>query len=123
MPLDTCLHIRADRFAQRGDLVDEGDLGRQKRVGGVFDHLRAFQIGGHDREIAQVERAVDLGHDLGGALGLHADHHAVGLHEIVDRSPFAQEFGVRGHVEIQPGVGLATTCLTCGWCPRARSIW
>ena len=37
------LHIGADRLAQIGDLVDEGDLGREKGVGGVFDQLGAFQ--------------------------------------------------------------------------------
>jgi hypothetical protein len=106
------LHVGADALAQRGDLVDEGDLRGQKGVGGVFDHLRRFQIGGDDREIAQEERAVDLGHDLGRALGLDADDHAVGPHEIVDRRALAQEFGVRGDVELGVRVGLGDACLT-----------
>ena len=38
------LDIGADRLAQIGDLVDEGDLGREKGVGRVFD-----QLGGFDR--------------------------------------------------------------------------
>ena len=100
------LDVRADLFAQRRDLVDEGDLGRKKRVGGVFDHLGAFQIGGHDREITQEQRAVNLGHHLGRAVVLHAHHHAVGAHEIVDRGAFAQKFGVRGDVELGIGVCL-----------------
>ena len=34
------LHVGADLLAQIGDLVDEGDLGGEKRVGGVFGQLR-----------------------------------------------------------------------------------
>jgi hypothetical protein len=40
------------------------------------------------------------------AFGLHADDNAVGAHEIVDGRTFAQEFRVRGHVELGLGVGL-----------------
>ena len=37
------LDIGADRLAQIGDLVDEGDLGREKGVGGVFDQLGGLE--------------------------------------------------------------------------------
>ena len=37
--LGDVLHIGADLLAQIGDLVDEGDLGREEGVGGVFDEL------------------------------------------------------------------------------------
>ena len=93
------LHIGADLFAKPGDFVDEGDLGREEGVGGVFDHLRRFQIGVEDREIAQEERAVDLAHHGLGAVRGGADDDPVGAHEIVDRRTFAQEFGVGGDVE------------------------
>ena len=33
------LHVGADLLAEVGDLVDEGDLRREKGVGGVFDQL------------------------------------------------------------------------------------
>ena len=33
------LHVGADPLAQVGDLVDEGDLGREEAVGGVLDQL------------------------------------------------------------------------------------
>src|SRR5439155_18509547 len=33
------IHVGADRLAERGDLVDEGDLGREERVRGVLGHL------------------------------------------------------------------------------------
>ena len=100
------LHIRADLFAQRRDFVDEGNLRRKESIGGVFDHLCGFQIGGHNRKIAQEKRAVNLAHNLARAFGLHAHNNAVGPHEIVDRRAFAQEFGVGGHVELRVGVGL-----------------
>jgi hypothetical protein len=107
MPLGHGLDIGADPFAQGGDLVDEGDLGRQKGVGRVFDHLGRFQPGVDHREFAQEQRAVDLGHHLAGAVAFHPHHHPVGAHEVVDRRALAQELGVRGHVEFGGGVGRA----------------
>jgi hypothetical protein len=41
------------------------------------------------------------------ALGLHAEHHAIRAHEIADRRPLAQKLGVRRHVEVGFGIGLA----------------
>ena len=43
------LHVGADLFAEIGDLVDEGDLGREERVGGVFDQLGGAPAGEQDR--------------------------------------------------------------------------
>ncbi len=37
-------HVGADRLAEVGDLVDKADLGRQKGVGGVLDHLGAHEV-------------------------------------------------------------------------------
>ena len=37
--LGDVLHVGADLLAQIGDLVDEGDLGREEAVGGVFRQL------------------------------------------------------------------------------------
>ena len=54
------LDIGADPFAQGRDFVDEGDLGGQKGVGRVFDHLGAFQPGEDHRKFAQEQRAVDI---------------------------------------------------------------
>ena len=95
------LDVGADLFAEARHLVDEGDLGRQECVGRVFDQLGAFAAGENDRRFVQVERAIDLAHDLAGALGIAADHHAVGAAEVVDRRTFAEELGVRGHVELR----------------------
>jgi hypothetical protein len=43
------LHIGAHLLAQLGDLVDEGELGREKRVGGIFDHLGGAPLGVKNR--------------------------------------------------------------------------
>ena len=53
------LDVGADRLAQIGDLVDEGDLGREKGVGGVFDQLGGLDVGEHDRRLDQIERPVE----------------------------------------------------------------
>ncbi len=53
------LHVGADLLAQVGDLVDEGDLGGQERVGGVFDEFGGAPAGVEDRRLVEVERPVD----------------------------------------------------------------
>ena len=93
------LHIGADLLAQIGDLVDEGDLGREKGVGRVFDQFGGFDVGEHDRRFDQIERAVERPHHRAGGLAVGADDDAVGAHEILDRRAFAQKFGVGDDVE------------------------
>ena len=83
MPLDTSLTSAPTRSQSAGDLVDEGDLWWRERRWRPYliisaDSRSVVMIG----EIAQEKRAVDLGHHLGRALGLHADNDAVGPHEI-----------------------------------------
>src|ERR1019366_7130991 len=56
------LHVGADFFRQIGDLVDEGDLGGEEGVGGVFDQLGGAPVGEQDRRAVEVERAIELGH-------------------------------------------------------------
>ena len=99
-PAGDVLDVGADPFAQVGDLVDKGDLGREKGVGGVFDQFGSLDVGEQHRRLAQIERPIELAHDLPGAVAVGADHHAVGTHEILDRRALAQKFRVRGDVEI-----------------------
>mmetsp|Transcript_27227 Transcript_27227/g.49807 ORF Transcript_27227/g.49807 Transcript_27227/m.49807 type:complete len:367 (+) Transcript_27227:993-2093(+) len=101
------LDICSGPFAQRCDLVDEGDLGREKGVGGVFDHFSTFQVGRHDWKITQEKGAINLCHHLGGTVGLDTDDNAIRLHKVINRRPFTQEFGVGGNIEIKIGIGLA----------------
>ena len=71
-------HVRAARFADRGDGVDVGNLQREEGIGGVLDQLRAVDVGDEDR---RHERLVDLLHQVDRALALRADDDAVGIHQ------------------------------------------
>ena len=86
------LDVGARLLADVGDLVDEGDLGRQERVGGQLDHLGGGDVGAD--ELAADGR-VDRGHRVGRPLGagVGADHNAVWVHEVVNRRALAQELG------------------------------
>jgi hypothetical protein len=87
------LDVRADGLAHGGHGVDEGDLRREERVGGVLDRLRGRGVGDDDRGgDAEVEGL----HAHGGRLVLGADHDAIGVEEVVDRRPLAEELRV-GH--------------------------
>ena len=61
------LHVGADRFAQVGDLVDEGDLGGEEGIGGVFDQLGGAPADIDDRRRVQIERPVDFRQHVAGA--------------------------------------------------------
>ena len=89
-------HICAQRLADIGDLVDEADLGRQKSVAGVFDHLGRTDIR-HDNRRAQSD--IQLRHLLGSILAERTQHHSIGVHEILNRRAFAQEFRVADHIK------------------------
>ena len=99
--------VGADPLAEIRHLVDEGDLHREKGVGGVFGQLRRLDGREHDRRLDQVQRAVEPRQHVAGAVGLGADDHPVGPHEIADRAAFAQEFRVRRDVEIELRTGVA----------------
>jgi hypothetical protein len=51
--------IAADLLAEIGHLVDEGDLGREKGVGRVFDDLGRLAAGEDDGRLVQVKRPVE----------------------------------------------------------------
>ncbi len=54
------LHVGADLLAQVRHLVDERDLGREERVGGVLDQLGGAPAGEQDRRLVDEQRPVDL---------------------------------------------------------------
>src|SRR5262245_15515035 len=58
------LHIGPNLFAQICDLIDEGDLCRQERIGGVFDEFSGPTGGVENRRLIEVERTIDFRHDL-----------------------------------------------------------
>ena len=49
-----------------------------------------------------------------------ADHHAVGLHEVVDRHAFLEKLGIAGHVDLAAGQLLEPRGQPWRWCPPAR---
>ena len=87
-------HIRTDDFAQIGDFVDEGDLGREEGVGGIFGEFRRAARGEQDRCLVEEQRAIDFTHDVARAFIFAADDDAVGALEVANRRAFAEEFGV-----------------------------
>src|SRR5690606_25600431 len=88
-------NIAANLFTEISQLIDEGDLGRQKRIGGIFDQFRSAALRYNDGSILRFKRcAVELHEDLAGALVLDADNDAVRLQEITDGNALAQKFGI-----------------------------
>ena len=88
------LHIGANCFAEIGDLVDEGDLHRQKAVAGVLDQLRRAALGEHDWRFVEKERAIELAHHFARAFVIGADDDAIRALEVADGRALAQEFRV-----------------------------
>ena len=106
MPRDL-LDVAADLLAEIGDFVDEGDLGGEEGVGGVFDQFGGAPCGVEHRRLVEIERPVEVRHHLLGALVGGADDDAVGMLEVLDRRAFAQELriGHDRHVGVGPGLG------------------
>ena len=90
MPRATSRDVGADLLADVGDLVDEGDLGREEGVRGELDHLGGGDVGAHD---LAAERPVERCDLVGGPLvaGVGADHHPVGVQEVLDRRALLEE--------------------------------
>ena len=118
------LHVGAGPLAQVRHLVDEGDLGRQEGVGRVLDELRRAPAGEQQRRLVEIQRAVDVGHDLARALVVGADDDAVGPLEVADGRALAQELRVRhdgeARVRPRPRRGCARPRRPCR---RAPSTW
>ena len=62
-------------------------------------------------DLVEVQRPIDLGHDLLGALVMGSDHDAIGMLEVVDCRSFAQEFRIRHHGDVGVGTSLANDAL------------
>ncbi len=105
------VNVGAHLLAKIGNLVDIGDLGGKKGVGGVFDELRGLATGEQNWRLDQVERIIEMTHEVAGAVTLGPDHHPVGTHEIVDGGALAQEFRIRDHIEIGVLAGIADNAL------------
>ena len=91
--------VGADALADRGDGVDERELGGEEGVGGVLDRLRRRRVGDdHRRGDAEVQRRHLDRRRLVGA----ADDDAVGLQEVLHGRALAEELGVRHDLHVGP---------------------
>jgi hypothetical protein len=84
------LDVAADLLAEIGDLIDEGDLGAEEGVGGVFDEVGRTPGGVEHRRLVEIGRPVELRHHLPRALVDGVDDDAVGVLEFLDRRAFAE---------------------------------
>ena len=57
------MHIGAKSLANFGHLIDEGDLGRQKGVGCILDHLGRLDVGDDKGRFNQVQWCIDILHE------------------------------------------------------------
>ena len=90
------LDVSSDLLGQVRQLVDEGDLGREKRVRRVLDQLGGAPAGEQQGRGVEIQRSIDLAHHVLRLLVLGADDDPVGPLEIADRGALAQEFRI-GH--------------------------
>ena len=111
MPRATSCTLAPTFSDKIGHLVDEGDLGGEEGIGGVFDHLRRAPAGEHQRRLVERQRPIDIAEHLAGPLVRGADHDAVREFEIADRRTFAQEFRIGGDRDIGRRIGLADQAL------------
>ena len=83
--------VGAGLLADVGDLVDERDLGREKRVRGELDHLGAGDVGAHER---RLERRVELDDRVAGPVAVVPDDDPVRVQEVLaPRSPPSETQG------------------------------
>ena len=100
------LYIGARTLGEIGNLVDEGNLGRQKRVSGIFDQFCGAPASIHDRRLVQIKRTVDLSDNLARAFVFGSDYNAIGMLEIADCSTLAQKFRIGRDDNVGLGIGL-----------------
>ena len=89
--------VGADELAHVGDLVDEADAGRQKRVGGELHQLSRRDVGANH---LTVDPAVQLD-DAIGVVGIErADDDTVRAREIGDGAALGEELRVRDVADV-----------------------
>ena len=76
--------------------------------------LGARAVHHHDRRAGPRERPVQLRHDLGAARVVGANHHAVGLQEVLDGRALLQELRIAHDAE-------RVASSRCGWPSRTSS--
>ena len=103
-PLRHQLRVRADPLADHRDLVDERDPRREESIRRVLHHLRRVYVR-RDQDRC-FQRRIESGDLLRRLPIVASDHHAVRMHEVLDRRAFAQELGVGDNGRVMLGVSL-----------------
>ena len=93
------MHVGAGLLAQVGDLVDEGDLGGEKSVGGIFGQFRRPPPHEDQRRLIEIERTIDFGENIAGFGIVGTDDDAIRPLEIRNGRALAQEFRIGDHGE------------------------
>ena len=107
--------VRADLFAQVGELVHQRDARGEHRVRRVLRHLGRRDVHEQHRIALPHERRIQLAQHRLGLGTVHADHDAVGLEEVLHRRALFQELRVRGDVEFRLGLrGDRSADFLCG---------
>ena len=75
--LSNFVDIRTNSFADVCHFVDEADLGRQHAVGGILDHLRAFDAYGDEWFFSSQERFVKFEQHICGGWIVNADNDTI----------------------------------------------
>ena len=105
-PARHLLHIGTDALTDVRNLVDEGDLRRQKCVRGELNHLGRSNI---SRQNRSVEVLIEARHALHVLRPIATHHDTVGLAKIGDRRALAQKLWIRDVAHI-----LAAACIQLG---------
>src|SRR5262245_7750891 len=111
------LHVRAALLAKVRHLVDEGDLGREKSVGCVFDELRRPGRSKQDRRLIDEERPVEIAHHAPRPFIVGANHDAIRVFEILDCRALAQKFRIGYDGKVGIGAQLRTIAFTSSLVP------
>ena len=84
-------HVGAESLTETGDVIDKRDLGRQECVCRVLDELRRTVIGPQDGGAKRFVERADLRQRI---RIVTAKHDAIGMQDVVQHPPFAQELGI-----------------------------
>ncbi len=96
--------VDVELLADVPDVVDEADLACKERVVGVLDHLGSAGVGLDDRRVGRLDERVEDCLDIRErALVVGPEHDLVGVQEVVDGGPLAQE--LRVHTDAKPLAG------------------
>ena len=105
------VHVGSDELAEVGDVVHKRNARGEHRIGGVFGHLGTGHVHENHAEIVHHKGFVEARKQLFSALALHAHHHAVGTHKVLDGVAFLEKFGVARHVEFHLATALVEFAL------------